>query len=673
MVELPQGVVVEVRRGGHDALSQLAGDMSRLDISGHIRIERKPKEMMPRVSQIIIQNGIPKIAIHESDAIKVGLDALLEIENDATTIDALISLHELRDEEIERIINLYPDAKIFSDSQQDESTQDQWWNQVKLESRRWIRDNRLPEMEATVEAPEIIRQKSQAQLKRLEGENKKLSLGDVLLLDCETSELVFELSSVFAGHGRPILVVTRTHPSILNRQYDLPVNSCLWLSSKNENGSLLPELDLLRKQIINFLWANKQAIIAIDGLEYLASKSDDASLMQFIRDVADEVRIEDHAILLSCDLSAFDSITRHNLSREVDELSSSIAQLWLMEGELLFEHPICQELSDEENQWIEQQLNLVSSRSGDFVEITGGEYVGGSNIIHSEDIASAGKNLAQVVEQWEEGHLEPVEDVEIKDVFERAIKDSQIELIEDSESTIESAEPSIISNTEPIEEELNNTIHNKAQSEEFVESHSKVVEKVIMPRKAIKVKRRRVKKSNNNRSEVNISRSSISAAAQITSELGEIENYNKYVPRKVGIVGNLSDYSNRQDLAFERTFKATHEDLDSSLAQAGKQKAARKVLNLPKSQYKNVVQFRDKKRSTSSKNSPLSSSNPDVEINNSRFARESASRTQTHVSVEQHYQNWTDANKSKENKSTSLYDGKGKPLNRVGGEESDDS
>ena len=95
MVELPQGVVVEVRRGGHNALSQLAGDMSRLDISGHIRIERKPKDLMPRVSQIIIHDGMPKIAIHESESIKTGLDALLEIENDATTIDALISLHEL--------------------------------------------------------------------------------------------------------------------------------------------------------------------------------------------------------------------------------------------------------------------------------------------------------------------------------------------------------------------------------------------------------------------------------------------------------------------------------------------------------------------------------------------------------------------------------------------------
>ena len=87
MVELPQGVVIEVRRGGHDALKQLAGDMSRLNVSGHIRVERKPKELMPRISQVIIQDGMPKIAIHESDAIKMGIEALLEIESDATAID----------------------------------------------------------------------------------------------------------------------------------------------------------------------------------------------------------------------------------------------------------------------------------------------------------------------------------------------------------------------------------------------------------------------------------------------------------------------------------------------------------------------------------------------------------------------------------------------------------
>ena len=131
---------------------------------------------------------------------------------------------------------------------EEQKSHDQWWNQVRLQSRRWIRENRLPEMEATVEAPEIIRQKSQAQLKRLQGEDRKLNLGDVLLIDCEDSKLVFELSSAFAGHGRPILVVTRTNPNVLNREFDLPLNSCLWLSSKEEKGSILPDLDLLRKQ-----------------------------------------------------------------------------------------------------------------------------------------------------------------------------------------------------------------------------------------------------------------------------------------------------------------------------------------------------------------------------------------------------------------------------------------
>ena len=56
---------------------------------------------------------MPRIAIHESDSIKTGLEALLEIENDATTIDALISLHELSEEEIERVV-IYILMQLFS-------------------------------------------------------------------------------------------------------------------------------------------------------------------------------------------------------------------------------------------------------------------------------------------------------------------------------------------------------------------------------------------------------------------------------------------------------------------------------------------------------------------------------------------------------------------------------
>ena len=98
LVELPQGVVIEVRRGGHDALAKLAGDMSTLGISGYIRIERRPKGIIPRVSQVIIQDSVPRIALHEADLLLTGLEALMEIEKDSTALDALVSLVELPDD-----------------------------------------------------------------------------------------------------------------------------------------------------------------------------------------------------------------------------------------------------------------------------------------------------------------------------------------------------------------------------------------------------------------------------------------------------------------------------------------------------------------------------------------------------------------------------------------------
>ena len=112
LVELPQGVVIEVRRGGHDALAKLAGDMTTLGISGYIRIERRPKGIIPRVSQVVINDAIPRIALHEADMLLTGLEALMEIERDSTALDALVSLVELPADDLIRIINLYPDAVI---------------------------------------------------------------------------------------------------------------------------------------------------------------------------------------------------------------------------------------------------------------------------------------------------------------------------------------------------------------------------------------------------------------------------------------------------------------------------------------------------------------------------------------------------------------------------------
>lgn len=670
MVELPQGVVIEVRRGGHDALRQLAGDMSRLGVSGHIRIERKPKELMPRISQVVIRDGIPSIAIHESDMIKTGLEALLEIESDATAIDALISLHELSDEELESIIRLYPEANVYSQEEQVSQEGDQWWNQVKLQSRRWVRDNRLPEMESTVEAPEYIRQKTQAQLRKLEGDTRQLNLGDVLLFDSPDSKLVVELSSALAGHGRPILVITRTHPSILNRAHDIPISSCLWLSTSDEEGTISSDLDIIRKKILNFLWANKQAIVAIDGLEYLSSRNDDSNMMDFIRTIADEVRMEDHALLLSCDLSAFDSTTRHSITREVEELSTSIVELWLMEDESLFEHPICVEISDEESMWIEQQLNLLSSRTGEYIQSSNIELTGGSTIIEPDDAISAGENLASVVEQWsEESRKEPAE-IEMKEIFEAASMDL-ISTPEDNDEnygdTILGEEFDIKTSESPtLEIESNDLIVDQKATVLPVSGDKKP--KSPVPRNPIRIKRRKVKTSKKTTTPHNFSKSRITAAVKNRTEVRNLENFDNFSSRKLGISDNLDEYSNRQDRAFRNTFKSKEKSFDRSLSQASKQKAAKKKLSIKPVQVKRNIGHLSSNSGENSSLNPLMARGVEIDNKVSKFSRESASRKQSKTTVEQHYQEWSKTNESNDS-SAQLFDKHGKKIKRVKGEE----
>lgn len=671
MVELPQGVVIEVRRGGHDALKQLAGDMSRLNVSGHIRVERKPKELMPRISQVIIQDGMPKIAIHESDAIKMGIEALLEIESDATAIDALISLHELSDDELDKVIRLYPDANIYSQEENQSDHDGQWWNQVKLQSRRWVRDNRLPEIESTVEAPEFIRQKTQAQLRRLEGNTRQINLGDVLLFDAEDSNMVIELSSALAGHGRPIQIITRTHPTILNRAHDIPTSSCLWLSTSEEDGAISADLEILRKRILNFLWANKQAIVAIDGLEYLSSRNSDSDLMAFIRAIADEVRMEDHALLLSCDLSAFESTTRHSITREVEELSASIVDLWLMEDESLFEHPICIDISEEESIWIQQQLNLLASRTGDLNHSSNPELIGGSTIIEAEDVISAGESLAQVVNQWGEESRQEVDTSQLQEVFEEASKNLVTNLVGDDEKYGDNSLGENQAKSESVM--IPDTPIEQFNEEEIPVESAPVISikvKSPVPRKAIRIKRRKVRKTKQRSGQVHFSKSRMSAAVKNNTELSGLENFDTYKSRKLGISDDLTEYSQRQDNAFRKTFKTNEHSSDQSLIQASKQKAAKKNPSI-----KALKMDKSIKHLTSAvTQNPDSSLNPlmargvEVETKKSKFSRESASRTQSKTTIDEHYQEWSRDEKS--NKSTGkLFDEKGKELKKVTGDD----
>ena len=114
MVEFPQGHIIEERRGGASVLASLIAEMVKLDSSGIIRTERKPENMMPRVGQVIVQKGAMIAAIHDSEEVIEGLQALVEVEDDCLELDCIIQISE--GIELSKVLDMYPDSIINVDA-----------------------------------------------------------------------------------------------------------------------------------------------------------------------------------------------------------------------------------------------------------------------------------------------------------------------------------------------------------------------------------------------------------------------------------------------------------------------------------------------------------------------------------------------------------------------------
>ncbi len=405
MVELPQGDVTEVRRGGPESLRLLSTDMARLGTSGYIRIERRPKEQMPRIGHIAFLEGKPMFALHEADAISMSLEALLDIENDAALLDALLAIHELSLPDAENILTLYPEAHFQMDESSDTKNDDhQWWSKTNIRSSSWSREERLPELEVVVEAPEAIRQRSKALMQRHDGLEKMLRPGDAYFFDSRNPAPLFDLAGHLAVHGRPLFVLARHDIEALNVEHDIPIASSSWLSENGDVRSTDPALENIRRRIDAFLWENLRAVIVLEGVEYLASLHGDDKVVNFLRDIVDGVRLEDHLFLVTGDFNAFPLTTREHLSRYMSNIEPSVLEHWNLEPDLILDHPLCAPPSEEEGKWIEQQLQqaISASNSENFSSQTTvfGTMEGGVESPDSEAIIAATETLETVAREW---------------------------------------------------------------------------------------------------------------------------------------------------------------------------------------------------------------------------------------------------------------------------------
>lgn len=624
LVELPQGVVIEVRRGGHDALAKLAGDMTTLGISGYIRIERRPKGIIPRVSQVVIHDSVPRIALHEADLLLTGLEALMEIEKDSTALDALVSLVELPDDDLVRIINLYPDATIEQEQETSSNNNDDWWNYVRLNTSSWRREERLPGQEVSIDAPEYIQQLTKAKLENFSAGERFLNYGDVLIVDDSDSHGIIELGSILAGYGRPLLVLSRHDNEILLNDYSLPKGSCHRVSILSDE-SPVDLIERLQQKVANFLWANKQAVVIISGFEYLLSISDLKSSIGMICNIVDEIRKGDHLMLANCDLEIFDNLDRHRFLKEFDLITSGFVETLNLDSEGLIDHPICIELSDEELSWIEQQISFATSN--DPQVLNEGVVSGGASNLVDEDVIEVKGKLAELVDDWSGQEVEEIPNLSSSESISKGH-----DMIEDNFEQAFSAPIKVSNEIEVISQ--SDTIVPVKQLDIVEQQPQPNSTQIKGPRKAIRIKRAKKKVTATRPSRSH--KQSIAAAAKSQVELPKFSQMSAAKSNRGAVNIDLDTRSSRISSALENMLKNPVRAKSRELLQALNQKSSKTNHNLPDIEGKSHINVPLK----STNNSTIHPASKITQSSNNRRSRESATRVQNKLDVDRNYQKW---------------------------------
>ena len=342
MVELPQGNIIEERRGGAGILATLVSEMIKINTSGYIRCERTPTEAMPRVGQVIVNNGTIEAAIHEADTISEGVDALIEIESDCVELDCMLQLIE--DIDTYRVLDLHPNARLNVEAPE-ENRSSKWWDDVSNRTTGWTKASRLPTIEASVEAPEFIQAKAAAMV-------HKHAIGGVTLkpgcVYSNESDSLFHLAANLKFHGKPLLVISRRSREDLVANFDLPADDCLWLSQKEADDVQFVGIEAIKETVYGFLEGNLRAVLLLDGLEYLANICGSKEVIEMVRELGDRMRFEDDCLLISCDKNAWSKSESAQLMRAAPYLETDILNAWNSDSESLLDHPLMAPPTEEE-------------------------------------------------------------------------------------------------------------------------------------------------------------------------------------------------------------------------------------------------------------------------------------------------------------------------------------
>jgi len=131
-------------------------------------------------------------------------------------------------------------------------------------------------------------------------------------------ETAYKTFAELSLRGAPSLCISRERPDRLLKNYDIPRENIILLSSISvEDFKVIDSLQDLSITISLFLSKNRMSIVLLDGLEYLISRSDFNAVFRFVQEMRFNFINSNSILLLPLDLLALTKKERALLLSEL--------------------------------------------------------------------------------------------------------------------------------------------------------------------------------------------------------------------------------------------------------------------------------------------------------------------------------------------------------------------
>lgn len=264
------------------------------------------------------------------------------------------------------------------------------------------------------------------------------------------------------------------------------------------------------------------------------------------------------------------------------DLDASVLEHWNLEPDLLLDHPLCAPASEEERQWIEQQLQqAISSSSGGPIAPQSSVYgtmEGGMDAPESEEVQAATESLHSVVQEWNNESKKDAVEPESNEV---SIQNNPLQKPTQQESTThQTSAPSSISYASDATE-IEMDIKEVAPSR--VSNQQPYIAPPAAPRRAQKVRRKKKKAVERPNRKKQLALFAAVRNAPEAKELSEFDKGKRQPPQAIS--SSLVKYANRQEKAVAKMTVVPR--MNSSVLDATRQHVNSREHRLPETPLAN--------------------------------------------------------------------------------------